>query len=287
MAVLLGHHPSNGHIASCTASTPVPHCTSLSGWGHTTDPVESLNGQSVSMEHFPLYDPEGDGKVLNLQNEPVLPVGGLEKPDNTLLSSPGEAVGYEPVNHDIRNGVWPSEEVLAYYCLKNRHMFSVVRWDDESDVSALEGHFDIVICADCLFLDQYRASLVDAIKRLLKPNGNAIVLAPRRGGTLGEFCSLAERAGFSICRYENYDEHIWNLHSKVSALPPPDNTASIRSQSGKDQGPPDRHFNCPITAFPEPTPSEQMKSGTSQSYDENIHYPVLLTLTWSRPQKHT
>ncbi|KAH3857267.1 calmodulin-lysine N-methyltransferase-like [Dreissena polymorpha] len=170
--------------------------------------------------------------------------------------------------------VWPSEEVLTYYCLQHLDMFKeasvielgggmtclagvalgiqsnavhveltdgneasvanlemiikrnsprckaslttrVLRWGSEPLDPSLVGKFDIVLCADCLFFGEGRSDLVKTIDELLKPEGRAILLAPKRGNSFDQFAHLAQSM-FQVDIEQQYDDAVWGMHLKMT-----------------------------------------------------------------------
>ena len=168
--------------------------------------------------------------------------------------------------------IWPSEEVLADYCVNNKNLFSgksvcelgggmtslaglqlavstdvsevlltdgnstsvdnlreiikenyftskvssrtLVWSNDERDISDLAKKYDFVICADCLFFTDVHDSLVFTIKTLLKDNGMAILLSPKRSGTLDKFLKKAA-SFFEFEMSSDYSGQITALHREA------------------------------------------------------------------------
>ena len=196
--------------------------------------------------------------------------------------------------------VWPSEEVLAYYCLETKFRFRgrrvcelgggmtclaglvlastglpeyvlltdgnaksvrnvdailhqngtdiktrvscrMLRWDDENEHLSEDSSFDVIICADCVFFDEFRAALLQTIDRLLTADGEVLMLAPPRGDTLYQFIKLASDK-FTTQLSHCYHSHVTSLHKSL------------------------------------------LLKGV-ENYDPNIHYPLLLHLR--RKTTHT
>ena len=92
---------------------------------------------------------------------------------------------------------------------------SVLRWNDVP--SSLVSNFDIVICADCLFFDEFRSDLKECVKNVLAPGGLGIVTAPRRGETFGDFQILVQQdSELEIQKdSEDYSERISAVRDSV------------------------------------------------------------------------
>jgi len=186
--------------------------------------------------------------------------------------------------------LWPSEEIMTYFCLKNGIIFTdksvcelgggltclcalmiskicqpkevfltdgnessfenleaicnqnefnctveccLLQWNRETSYGDLENRFDYIVCADCLFFDNFREDLCAVIYKLLKPNGTCLIFAPNRKNTFHKFVDLA-KLNFECMIVHNYDDEIWALH-----------------QENKEN---------------------------NDAYEEEIHYPLLLKL---------
>ena len=168
--------------------------------------------------------------------------------------------------------VWPSEEVMAYYCLKHVKMFrnasvcelgggmtslsglilaatqmpsrvlltdgnhkavdnlqeiiannvsltgnnvsaEVMVWDQSflDGPSAHDSSFDYILCADCTFFTEFHLELAKVILKVMKSTGEAIIFAPKRNGTLEQFCVVA-RKFFDVQVINTYDNVVWLKH---------------------------------------------------------------------------
>lgn len=89
----------------------------------------------------------------------------------------------------------------------------VLKWEEyESYRDDAPPQFDVVLCADCLFFDDARLSLIDCLCSVLSSDGLALVMAPKRGGTLESFVLQAEAKRLVCGRVVNYNKTVWQKH---------------------------------------------------------------------------
>lgn len=127
----------------------------------------------------------------------------------------GNATAVDNVYRSIKNNI-PKNNCLI--------SCSVLKWNRNENIKDIIP-YDIVICADCLFFDEYRIDLIETIWNRLTDNGIALAMAPNRGNTLQEFLIEAKFKGFYVKKMYYYNKRVWDRH--VSLLDNPDYNEDI------------------------------------------------------------
>jgi calmodulin-lysine N-methyltransferase len=93
---------------------------------------------------------------------------------------------------------------------------SVLKWETINRRNLIEKEkYKFILSADCLFFDDSRTHLIDAIKFYLSPDGVALITAPQRGKTLHLFMNECVQRGFKVELVDNYNDYIWEKHLEM------------------------------------------------------------------------
>lgn len=123
----------------------------------------------------------------------------------------GNCVSVENVRNSLsQNGLSDGIGVLC----------SVLKWENATSEPNNNNckPFDCILSADCLFFDNARSALVNALWHFLKSDGCAYVMAPYRGQTLDSFVREAQVKGFTCKIDECYDDVVWHKHLQFKEM---------------------------------------------------------------------
>ncbi|KAK3868754.1 hypothetical protein Pcinc_025884 [Petrolisthes cinctipes] len=127
-------------------------------------------------------------------------------PSRVVLTD-GNALSVSNVNTALQHNTLPVQPSTR-----------VLRWGVEEEVAPYRDKVDVAMCADCLFFDEGRESLVRTLVSVLRVGGKALVVAPARSGTFHSFATLC-RPYFTVSMVTEYDRVVHQHVNKCSRDP--------------------------------------------------------------------
>ncbi|EGD73554.1 hypothetical protein PTSG_12284 [Salpingoeca rosetta] len=92
-------------------------------------------------------------------------------------------------------------------------------WTQPAHYQHLQHRFDVVLCADCCFFDEFRPALAEVLQTITRPSGHVLLICPERRGTRSAFLQLASDR-FRVEEIPSFDAELQRQHEHVLASNP-------------------------------------------------------------------